>query len=157
MALQVGTKFFSPGGRQDFIAQPRFGVALSLIVALGVVLMFGLWPKPVPLSNVRVHNASAYALIEVAVGKGRYGIVEPGKTTSYIEWGPAYRHEYAAFVADGKAHALVPEDHFSEKPLGHGRYTRGGSGCSDRFPGSVSGKICHLVEHCEAWCLISRC
>ena len=32
---------------------------------------------------------------------------------------------------------------------------RGGSGCSDRFLGSVGGKICHWVEHCEAFCLIS--
>ena len=33
---------------------------------------------------------------------------------------------------------------------------RGGSGRSDRFPGSISGRICHWFEHCEALCLISR-
>jgi hypothetical protein len=129
--------FSNPGVRSDFIAQPRFGVALSLVVALGVVLTFMLWPKPVPLSNVRVHNASAYTLSEVTLGRGRYGNIRPGETTSYIGWGPAYSHEYAAFVSGGKPHAQMPEDHFNEKPLGPGNYTYtidfGGSSDSTAF------------------------
>ena len=32
---------------------------------------------------------------------------------------------------------------------------RGGPGCSDRISFSISGLICRLVEHCEAFCLNS--
>ena len=123
MALLVITTLFSSSGRQDLIAQPRFGVVLSFVVALGAALTFALWPKPVPVSNVRVHNASAYALSDVVVGRGHYGIVGPDVTTSYIEWGPAYRNAYVSFVANGKRRILMPEDHFGEKPLGPGKYT----------------------------------
>ena len=119
----MGTTHLSSGSSSEFIALPRFGVALSLIVALAIGLTFALWPKPVPLSRVRVHNASQHVLTDVTVGKGHYGVVRPGETTSYIEWGPAYRHEYVAFLVGGRRSALVPEDHFSEKPIGPGVYT----------------------------------
>ena len=105
------------------IFSPSFPVIAGVTVALLSLLCFALWPKPVPMSNVRVANSSSQMLHSVLVGKGRYGDLAPGQVSAYLTWGPAYAHERISFEVNGRHLMQQPEDHYGEYPLGQGAFT----------------------------------
>lgn len=80
-------------------------------------------PKEVPLSDIRVCNASNVTLHDVTVAKVDYGDLSAGECTEYKSWGPAYRSERVAYQADGVRHARDPVPALGASPLGAGRFT----------------------------------
>jgi hypothetical protein len=118
--MQVDSNYDSA---RTHIFSPSFPAIAGLTAALLGVLCFVLWPKSVPMSNVRVANSSSQTLHSVLVGKGRYGDLAPGQVSAYLTWGPAYAHERISFDVNGKHLLQQPEDHYSEYPLGQGAFT----------------------------------
>jgi hypothetical protein len=104
------------------ITQPQLSALGALIVALALVLTFVLWPKPVPISDVRVLNASSHTLHDVVVAGTHYGDLAPGQVSTYVAWGPAYSLERISFEVDGRRLLQQPEDHTGPS-LGPGHFT----------------------------------
>jgi hypothetical protein len=108
----------------ELFARPRyFAVIIIAIVAFVALFVAFFWPRPVPLTDARVRNASQFTLTDVVIGKGHYGDITAGEITEYRTWGPAYPHPLIAFHVGTQVLRLVPEDHVSEQVLGPGRFT----------------------------------
>ena len=105
------------------VARPTYWLTAATVTGLLVVLVFVLWPKEIPQSNVRVRNASSVTLQNVVVGKAHYGDLGPGESSQYQTWGPAYPHPRLEFESGGTHFRQIPEDHYGESTLGTGQFT----------------------------------
>jgi hypothetical protein len=94
-----------------------------MVAAVLGVLLIAFWPREVPKSDIRVHNASEVTLRDVVVDRTQYGDIAPGGSTPYQSWGPAYPHPRVEFEARGTRLQQIPDDHVGESILGVGRFT----------------------------------
>jgi len=108
----------------EFITKPKL-ITIILLLMAGATLatVLALPRPPVPISNIRVRNASAVPLENVVINRVSYGNIAAGGVTAYHSWGPAYRYAAVHAAVEGQSMDLVPDDYVEEKPLGSGDFT----------------------------------
>jgi hypothetical protein len=105
------------------LSRPPFWVTTATVAAVLGVLSVAYWPRALPKSEIRVHNASGVTLHDVIVDRAHYGDIAAGESTAYQSWGPAYPHPKVQFEVGGTRLEQIPVDHVGENILGAGRFT----------------------------------
>jgi hypothetical protein len=114
---------FDAPAPDPLLTRPSYWATAAMVTAVLGVLLIAFWPRELPKSDIRVHNASGVTIHDVVVDRTHYGDIAAGESTPYKSWGPAYPHPKVAFEAGGIRLQQIPEDHFGETILGAGRFT----------------------------------